>query len=126
MGQEQLKKLAEWYGEIKNNMLYKDRLIIAHLHNCLDVTKIATYPIWQPHKDSNQLDMLGDKLWEDFNVEYMKIINTPTAFIADYYKKYKTYSLFKKSVPSERIISGRGKTKNEARLNAILNYIESK
>ena len=106
MKQEQLKKLADWYyGKDLWKTEYKQIPFI-------------------PHKDSNQLDMLGDKLWEDFNVEYMKIKNTPTAFIADYYKKYKTYSLFKKSVPSERIISGRGKTKNEARLNAILNYVE--
>ena len=92
--QSELKKLAEWYG-------YDIQL---YSKDSVD---------WQPHKDSNQLDMLEDKMIEEAGYYAIAFNKKDNGWVCSYM--------------NPKTIEGtidNGKTKNEARLNAIVNYIE--
>ncbi len=120
MKQEQLKKLAEWYGLkfITHVNGYEYKGVPAYNTGEGQYLNLA---IWQPHKDSNQLDMLEDKMIEECEFIRMRLFidkqpNGKTYYQAQHFH-YKPGCLY---------LIGDGKTKNEARLNAILNYIEKK
>ena len=111
MKQEQLKKLAKWYGleKISSGSPEPD------CYNKNDFYVDVDY--WQPHKDSNQLDMLEDKMIKEYNI-YKFIVwdrEEDERMRVYYYGRYMDLE-----------IRGIGETKNEARLNAILNYVENK
>ena len=109
MRQEQLKKLAEWAG--------------------INIKQLPLAFPFEPHKDSNQLDMLEDKMIEDIYraVDYSRCVNIEIYFDTGGFvnPKVRVFVVDRDSREdfSER---GIGKTKNEARLNAILNYVENK
>lgn len=88
--------------------------------NEVELKKLAEWlriEFWfKPHKDSNQLDMLEDKMIENKKV---KIIITKFEITI----LYQCYELMS-DMEMPLLTSGTGKTKNEARLNAILNYVE--
>ena len=116
MKQEDLKILAEWYGYKKNEIVKVEDYGIG-IKDC--------FP-FRPHEDSNQLDMLEDKMIEGIQNKYeqricIKIIN-------NYGKKEFIYIITlypEDSESSDRhILVSIGKTKNEARLSAILNYVK--
>ena len=109
MKQEQLKKLADW--------LCEDELY----------TPFSKCPVWcMPQKDSNQLDMMEDKMIEELsNYELCK--NLSGGFRLDIIIYIGNNTTLIQYMPSNRhsvFIEGVGKTKNKARLNAILNYVE--
>ncbi len=122
MKQEQLKKLAEWYykkGAALLNPSTNDR----YLNVQESPTMMGGWIKFQPHKDSNQLDQLEDKMIKELKIKMdnnllqysMFFHNEQNEYDAHYYNNDEPYNLF-----------GKGKTKNEARLNAILNYMEKK
>ena len=94
MENKKLKLLAEWYYE----------------------GKVTPDNIWSS-LDSNQLDMLEDKMIEDIG-QYALTLR----FVILRTGKYKV-DVFDYS---EVYASGKGKTKNKARLNAIISYVEQK
>ena len=110
MKQEQLKKLAEWYYDKK---IYYDVETNKAFRANIGEERIYVGD-WQPHKDSNQLDMLEDKMIEEAKIMQISIYLYEAKKIEVHY------------VIEGRFICGAGKTKNEARLDAILNYIENK
>lgn len=102
---EQLKKLADFGGVEIRNIIGTG--FICNEKNLGDVD--WNYDFWQPHLDSNQLDLLEDKMIES-EIGEMEIYFYDDNVEVVYYG-------------SEGIL-GYGKTKNEARLNAIINYVE--
>jgi len=74
---------------------------------------------WQPHINSNQLELLEEKMIKEAKIETVII----SIFIDEIWAEYYSGNLYTNQV---RISKGVSKTKNEARLNAILQYIEGK
>ncbi len=95
-----LRALAEWRGTIPVNLLINNG--------------------WNPFLDSNQLDMLEDKMIEEAKISKIVLSFFHETKNGEWLIEYWCLSMEK------RITAGQGKTKNEARLNAILNYIENK
>ena len=96
MKQKEFEILAEWYGQ--DNMPE---------YMLLD---------WQPDKDSNQLDMLEDKMIEELetldSIEWaIDNIEGVDDWAVIYQDNFQVFT------------QGYGKTKNGARLDAIINYI---
>lgn len=74
-----------------------------------------------PYLDSNHLDMLEDKMLDECAIELLEIerggnINEHKFVLV---RGYATFNSEQKL-----LVDGKGKTKNEARLNAILNYVK--
>ncbi len=119
MKQEQLKKLAEWCGYKVDDgyLLNKNSEPVAEIREeTEDDFWVKHLPLWHPHQDSNQLDMLEDKMLKE---------NELPIWITMGYKVNNwivNYAVEQKAI----YVNGLGKTKNEARLNAILNYVEKK
>jgi len=112
--------LAEW-GNIKLEMIPESDFGSSMLSNRTVPVIKNTLEVWKPHKDSNQLDMLEDKMIEQNN--YHHIIQE--THIQDISKEKKYIIWYQFSGADEKPqVAGVGKTRNEARLNAILNYIE--
>ena len=116
MKQEQLKKLAEWSIDINDiegeSNFYKDD---EGDYRFIDYRGIDYE--FDP-LDSNQLDMLEDKMLDELGVNEIRIYrydNVDECFRVEYY-----------NYDNVGVADGEGKTKNEARLAAILNYIENK
>ncbi len=122
MKQEQLKKIAEWYC---------GQEIILDCYN----TKYGKYDIysidnkellqdWQPHKDSNQLDMLKKKFIEELRKKYAySLIEIRIRIGRNGCYDFKIFRdeechwcLFIEEASSDN--------ENECWLNAILNYVE--
>jgi len=101
MKPSQLKKLAEWYADDKAPFTFK-QLGLA---------------VWQPHKDSNQLDQLEDKMAEELGRLELDLASDGARGIV-----IARHCYVKDGIIVH--ITAEGKTKNEARLNAILNYVE--
>jgi len=136
MKQEDFKLLAEWYGyKIRNyNKWVKE--IDSKWHHKLGNAVCLFYPLghslhavnthgfycrienWQPHKDSNQLDMLEDKMIEELRVKHKTPVNLSVGVYRDNSKWL--CQLHNEFYNSEI----EGKTKNEARLNTVFNYIK--
>lgn len=97
---QKLKLLAKWYG--------------------VRLGKLADLLIWN-ERYINTLDMLEDKMWQEARIICLKIfyLTETEKWIAWYYLPEQ-----KKHDILPTTIDGIGKTKNEARLNAILNYVE--
>ena len=103
MKQEQLKKIAEWYGI---NNVFRE------------------YDEWQPHKDSNQLDMLKKKFIEELRKKYAySLIEIRIRIGRNGCYDFKLFRdeechwcLFIEEASSDN--------ENECWLNAILNYVE--
>jgi len=102
MIQEQLKKLVEWYYEEKYSSVSIDWIM------------------GDGEIDSNQLDMLEDKMMSkilaDSNSKEGLVSERIVFTLSGYWYVEYTSGSF--------ILNSEGKTKNEARLNAILKYVE--
>ena len=112
MTQQQNKELAEWYGlELKGSKTpyieFPDK----------DNPKITVADIWQPDTDSNQLDLLEDKMVKELGRLEMQLASDGAMGMVLCWHSY-----IQDGVAKE--IKGKGKTKNEARLNAIYNYVK--
>ena len=122
MKQEQLKKLAKWYGYNIDDgyLINKNSEPVAEIREeTEDDFWVKHLPLWQPHRDSNQLDMLEDKMIEEIetldSIEWcIDDIEGCEEWAVIYQDNFQVFA------------QGIGKTKNEARLDAILNYIENK
>ncbi len=124
MKQEQLKKLAKW-GGVRLMTLEDETLAVAIPFQVNDLEGNLPHKLWQPHVDSNQLDMLEDKMIKETDVARIEItLRFGGYYVAQYWDEKRIGEPF--HFESDLITSGKGKTKNEARFNAILNYIESK
>ncbi len=110
MKQEQLKLLAEWYG-----LKLRGELPFLHITDGID--SATTY--WQPHIDSNQLDMLEDRMIVSFPIWQLTIWRNSKDHLYHIWYEYK-----KQPGGRDEFIKGKGKTKNEAKLNAIISYVE--
>ena len=117
MKPEQLKLLAEWY--------YGEGIIVCSFNN--DILRINNGldndVNFVPHKDSNQLDMLEDKMIKELNKKYerpIQITITCGRLGTAYFIRYFVSEL---NGDDRFYLEDEGKTKNEARLNAILNYV---
>ncbi len=108
MKQEQLKKLAEWYGLIMED---EEDYCYYNPHNRGLISECD----WQPHKDSNQLDMLKLKYIKEAKIGEAKI-------------KYHSDGtrLIVRSVDVINTDTAFEKSENECWLIVILNYIENK
>ena len=74
---------------------------------------------WRPNEDSNQLDLLEDKLkYKIINI----VKNEESIDLNVKIRKFDCYYLLD---DKDNLICGTGKTKNEARLDAILNYVQT-
>jgi len=98
------KELAEWYGFN----------VVKYYKDSLQIEDDKSTGEFEPDKDSNQLDMLEDKVIQES--EYNGIYLCPK-------EKGWNCSYCIRNTP--HFIEADGKTKNEARLNAIYNYIKS-
>ena len=111
MKQEQLKKLAEWCG--------KDTFVIDE-----EIRFKGNGQLWQPHKDSNQLDMLKKKFIEELRKKYAySLIEIRIRIGRNGCYDFKIFRdeechwcLFIEEASSDN--------ENECWLNAILNYVE--
>ena len=112
MKQAQLKKLAKW-ANIRLMVLEDKTLAVAIPYQINELKGNLPDKLWQPHKNSNQLDMLEDKMIEGMGVERIELQPTEESWLVDYEYNF-----------GAGFVSAEGKTKNEARLNAILNYVE--
>lgn len=106
MNDEDKKILVEWCG-------------LEHFKWHNDNTYIPTNEKFNPDSDSNQLDMLEDKMIKELRVFdecpfYLDFTYYQDGLIGVAYKNY----------VRKRFAKGEGKTKNEARLNAIINYVK--
>lgn len=97
MTHEDLKLLAEWYYEKEYFSVSMDWIY------------------YEGDIDSNQLDLLEDKMLKETKVFLMKLFVLENGA---YTVKFRTNTL------EDFSFAGDGSTKNEARLNAILNYIK--
>lgn len=123
--QEQLRKLAEWYGlELRTHSNKNFQILNAKEKNFgFKSGDTFTYPIYfMPDRDSNQLDMLEDKMIQELDeFLYCEIGMTENdASFGWWCIYYGKEGMLGKKVT----IDAGGKTKNEARLNAIINYVE--
>jgi len=102
MNDEDKKILVEWCG-------------LEHFkwHNDNTYTYIPTNEKFNPDSDSNQLDMLEDKFMEEIDCH---------AMIYNVEEMRAEYDYWLEDEPLAYV--GKGKTKNEARLNAIINYVK--
>ena len=105
MKQEQLKMLAEWYGyEVRNVIMESSSWVAIYTDKGLSIK----LPLLQ------FIDELEDKMIEEAKIMQISIYLYEAKKIEVHY------------VIEGRFIYGAGKTKNEARLNAIVNYVEQK
>jgi len=129
MKQEELKLLAEWYG-YKTTPIKDGRKIAWYLVEDMGIKNEHKRRIhWMPDKDSNQLDMLEDKMVSEFVEKYSPHKGHIKSEISYFGKKVKCGILFVGDGDLGtwgKYAEGLGKTKNEARLNAILNYVRKK
>ena len=102
MKQEDLQILAEWLGLKWKSPLIND---------------------WEPHLDSNQLDMLEDKMIEELDIVRIEVNK---CFGGGWKAMYLNEIPYEEKIGyySDVVAVEKGKNKNEARLNAILNYVE--
>lgn len=114
MKQEQLKLLAEW-GYKKGATLLPPSTNEDYLNVQEKPSMMGGWIKFRPHIDSNQLDMLEDKML--LEVTQHGVVN-----IIYWYRKYSGKYMWKYSCAG--YIEGEGETKNEARLNAITQYVE--
>ncbi len=114
MKQEQLKKLAKW-GGVRLMSLGDETLAIAIPFQVNEIEGNLPDKLWQPHKDSNQLDMLKLKYIKEAKIGEAKIKyhNDGTRLIVRSVDVINTDTAFEKS-------------ENECWLIVILNYIENK
>ena len=132
MNKEQLMKLAEWYGYV----VYPEDLFKGKMPKNWDniwndgkrlkidgdeiIFISGNSSSWNPLEDSNQLDMLEDKMIEEAKINKITHSFFHETQVGEWLVEY--WNVDKE----KRIIAGTGKTKNEARLNAIIKYVESK
>ncbi len=113
---DKLRKLAEWYGA-EFRLYNKDNAGGGKEHYGWIINGVYKGE-FKPYKNSNQLDMLEDKMWQGLDSTYIKI-----SYGSMYLVSYIKVKRWGGEEFEEQISYGYGKTKNEARLNAILNYI---
>ncbi|GJQ43974.1 MAG: hypothetical protein JETCAE03_34720 [Ignavibacteriaceae bacterium] len=101
------KILAEWFGlEVLPKNLWHDKNLMTLKRDFWDKAKSG---YWQPESNSNQLNMLEDKFMEEIDCH---------AMIYNVEEMRAEYDYWLEDEPLAYV--GKGKTKNEARLNAIL------
>ena len=126
MKQEQLKKLAEWAG-VRLMTLEDETLAVAIPYEVNDLEGNLPDKLWQPHVDSNQLDMLKKKFIKELRLKYYPSLLKIKIIVA----RNGVYCLdifVEQSKGWLRLpeLEEAGDNDNECWLNAILNYVEKK
>ena len=133
MKQSQLKKLAEWYGLERQAGTIKNLSYggIGRYDEDYDLWKLNGKPFcspedWQPHLNSNQLDMLKKKFIEELRKKYdyslieirIRVGRNGCYDFKVFRDEQGGWCLFIEETSSDN--------ENECWLNAILNYVEDK
>ena len=116
MKQEQLKKLAEWAG-VRLMTLEDETLAIAIPFQVNELEGNLPDKLWQPHEDSNQLDMLKKKWIKEAKINRIEYdLLQSSWWQATYYY----------GVDDDERYETEGEEINDCDINAILNYVEKK
>lgn len=110
---DKLKMLAEWYG--CKSIKWTARVYYDEKGN-----------EFHPDRNSNQLDMLEDKMIEELRTKHNRPVNLSVGVFSDgetYLAQVACGDIGDVEIVDYNV---KGKTKNEARLNAIINYVEQK
>ncbi len=120
MKQKELRILANWFGfDIEGDVLidkYSRIKVYMIRKETEDDFGIMHLPIWKPHKDSNQLELLKNKFLKEANItriEYDKM--NSGWWQGTYYVGV-----------SDAAIASEGKEIKDADLQAILSYVLNK
>jgi len=100
---------------------YNNQIWLGHTYKMLDLTD-AQFDKFTPETDSNQLDLLEKKFIKEAGIRKKRVAYFDETVNADYYKNLT-------NLDSDSFAFGYSKggdAENEARLNAILNYINNK
>ena len=122
MKQAQLKDLAIWYYDDVDLIVHEGFQPNSMIVENVEKRKCYT-EYWKPHVDSTQLDMLEDKMVAELRKNNQWQIHLQIeCFVTGW------FCCRVLNVPDKRVLvcGDNGKTKNEARLSTVVNYLKGK
>ena len=117
MKQQELKLLAGWYYKGENR-----ELVCSEKTQSIFTRNQKTKRLDEVLCLDHQLDMLEDKMIEEWGIDYHFTLLNKSAARSSWEAQH-VYGV--QYTDDSQAITGKGKTKKEARLNAILSYVKS-